>query len=518
MTVAIPESPEQLEEAFHDEAKMQNIFAEGNFGRFTHAYMRAFIGKHEEDDRAFKEKLQVDFQDFMRKQIDENGARPPEGFKPGDALALAKGRGARRAQAAARYRGPLAGARDAAELFDRHGLFAPGAIGAQEEIDNGEYTDSLKRFVWATIKGEAVAKRDGNGPLLEQMQALKGSLAKSLAIKNAGSMAERIPSEGGFLVPENLRSEILALSLEEEVLRPEATIIPMDSLRVPIPSVDDTSHTSSVYGGVAAFWTAEGAKLTATAPGFSRVLLEANKLTAFTQIPNELLQDSVTSMDVWFRTFFPMAMSHFADVAFLTGDGVNQPEGLINCPGAVTVDPQATAVITLIDVLTMLTRLWPPSLKRARWVCSPDAFAQLLSMGLVVTPYSAGTAGTAVPVSPPSMLGGMQAIEMPADLQADGITFRMLGRPGRVSEKLPYPSGAQPDGALTLYDPTSYLIGDRQAMQVATSAEYSFANDEVSYRITQRMDGRGWQRTALTPANGSPNKLSMIVKLGQTHV
>lgn len=288
-------------------------------------------------------------------------------------------------------------------------------------------------------------------------------------------------------------------------MRPEATIIPMDSLRVPIPSVDDTSHASNVFGGVAAYWTAEGAKLTGSAPSFARVVLEAAKLTAFTQIPNELLQDSNTSMDVWFRTFFPMAVGHFADLAFLTGNGVDQPEGLINCPGAVTYDPAVTAKIAIGDVIGMLVRLWPPSLKRARWACSPDAFGQLLQMGLI----------SGATTTPPLMLGGYQAIEMPAGLQADGVTFRMLGIPGRVSEKMPYP-GSGTNGSLALYDPTAYLIGDRQAMQVATSAEYAFANDEVSYRITQRMDGRGWQRTPLTPANGG-NTLSQYVIIADTH-
>lgn len=502
---AIPESPEQLEEAFHDEALMQNIFTEGNFGRFTHAYMKAFVGRQAEDVKAFKEQSQKDLADFMRIQAERNGARPPEGWKPGDALAPAKGRGERRARAVARSR-----LRNAAAEFDRHGLFSPTAVGAAEDIDNSEYASDLKQFVWAVIKGEHVAKKDGNAELYDKLMALKGSLARTLEIRNAG-MAERVPSEGGFLVPENLRSEMLALSLEEEVMRPEATVIPMDSLRVPLPSIDDTSHTSNVFGGVSAAWTAEGAALSTSAPRFSRLVLQANKLTAFTQIPNELLQDSVTPMDVWFSTFFPMAMSFFADLAFLVGDGVDQPEGLINCPGAVTVDPVATAKISLVDVIAMYVRLWPPSLKRARWVCSPDALGQLLGMGLVVT-----VSGTGTPIAPPSMLGGYQAIEAPAGAAGDGFNFRMLGLPLRVSEKLPFPSGSQPDGALTLYDPTGYLVGDRQAMQVATSAEYAFANDEVSYRITQRMDGRGWQRTALTPYNGG-STLSMIVKLAQTH-
>ena len=498
---AIPANSDELEELLNDDTRMTNIFAEGNFGEFTRAYQSAWTAKNTEDVRQFKEQLQVDLQDFMRDQANRNGARAPEGFRPSMGLVPAQGRGARRAQAVARSK-----VRDAAELFDKQGLFSPTAAGAAEDIDNSEYADSLRKFVWATLKGEYVAKQGADAALLDKLQSFRGGLAKALEIKNA-SMAERVPSEGGFLVPENLRSEILALTLEDAVMRPEATVIPMDSLRVPLPSIDDTSHSSSVFGGVSAFWTAEGAALKATAPSFSRIILEASKLTAFTQIPNELLQDSATPMDVWFHTFFPQAVSFFEDLAFLIGDGVNQPEGLLNCPGAVRVTPGTTGTIVLADVIAMLCRLWPPSLKRARWVCSPDALKQLLGMGLVV-------GSTAL--SPPAMLGGMQAIEAPAGSQGDGFNYRMFNLPLRVSEKVPYP-GSGTDGSLTLYDPTGYLIGDRQAMQVASSAEYSFANDEVSYRVIERLDGRGWQRTALTPANGSPSKLSMIVKLGDTN-
>lgn len=511
MTVtAIPETPDQLEEAFGNEGLMQNIFNEGNFGRFTHAYMKAFVSKNEEDVRAFKDQALTEIQEFMKVQAEKNGARPPEGWKPGMGLAPAQGRGERRARAVARYRGPVtAKAPTAADMFDRQGLFSPLSVGAHEDIDNSEYTDDLKTFVWATLKGEAVAKRDGNSELLDKMQALKGDLAKSLGIRNAGSMSERVPSEGGFLVPESLRSEILALTLEDGVMRPEATVIPMDSLRVPLPSIDDTTHDGSVYGGVTAFWTAEGATLKATAPSFSRLVLTANKLTAFTQIPNELLQDSTSPMDVWFNTFFPMAISFFEDLAFLVGTGVDEPEGLLNSPGSVIVNPAVSAsAIQLTDILQMLARLWPPSLKRARWVCSPDMFGLLLGMGLIVNSTA---------IAPPSLLTGMQAIEAPMGSAGDGFSYRLLGMPLRVSEKIPFP-GSGTNGSLTLYDPTGYLIGDRQAMQIASSTEFSFANDEVSYRVIERLDGRGWQRTPLTPANGSPNTLSMVVQIGDTHV
>lgn len=502
MTVtAIPETSEQLEEALNNDEQLTNIFAEGNFGEFTRRYMQAWTSKNAESVREFKERMQVDLQDFMKRQADVNGARPPEGWRPGMGMAPVKGRGARRARAIARSR-----LRDAADLFDRQGLFCPTAAGASEDIDSADYADSLTRFVWATLKGEHMAAQNGDAGKIDELRAFKGQLAKALDIKNAG-MAERVGSEGGYLVPETLRSEILALTLEDGVMREGATIIPMDSLRVPIPAIDDTTHATSVFGGVQAFWTAEGATMRATAPSFGRVVLEAAKLTAFTQIPNELLQDSVTPMDVWFRTFFPQAVSFFEDLGFLTGDGVNQPEGLINCPGAVVVDPGTTATIALADVIAMLCRLWPPSLKRARWACSPDALRQLLGLGLVVG---------STPIAPPAMLTGYQAIEAPMGSDQSGVNFRLFGRPLRVSEKMPYPGGGL-NGSLALYDPTAYLIGDRQAMQVASSAEYSFASDEVSYRVIERVDGRGWQRTPLTPANGSSSTLSMIVLLGDTH-
>lgn len=493
---ATPQTGDELEELFADPPRLKAVLEDGSFPGLVREYAAKWSAANGETVTMFREQLQLGMQEFMQDQA-QGGARPPEGFRPGAGLTAAQGRGPRRARAVARSR-----FRDAADLFDRQGLFSETAVGAAKDIDDADYTGTLTRFVWAALKGEAVAKQNGDTGLLDKLQAFKGGLARALEVRNAG-MAERVPSEGGFLVPETLRSEILALSLEDSVMRPEATVIPMDSLRVPIPSIDDTSHTSSVFGGVAAYWTAEGATLEVSAPKFSRVLLEAAKLTAFTQIPNELLQDSVSPMDVWFHTFFPKAVSFFEDLAFLTGDGVNQPEGVLNCPGAVTVSAATGGEVQFIDLAKMMARLWPPSLKRSMWVCSNDVLEQLLLLAVTVG---------STPIAPPGWLQAMQAIDAPGGSAGDGVTYRLFGRPLRVTEKVPYP-GSGTAGAISLIDPTYYLIGDRQAMQVASSTDYSFANDTVSYRVIERLDGRGWLRSALTPANGSPNTLSPFVLL-----
>lgn len=330
-----------------------------------------------------------------------------------------------------------------------------------------------------------------------------------LALQNA--MSERVGSEGGYLVPEVLRSEILTLGLESAIVRPRAMIVEMDSLRVPYPAIDDVSHsgTSGVYGGVAANWTEEGASITSSAPAFGKVILQARKLAFFTNIPNELLQDAGPVVEQWLRTQLPRAVSWFEDIAYIggsatAGTGVNQPQGFLNSPSCIRVPVGATNTVRYDDVVKMYCRLLPQALPGAVWIMAPDVKEQLLK--LAVTPLSAGTTQA---VAPPAWLSGLQAI--------DGEPSTLFGHPVCISEKAP--SGASGNtttpGALSLANFGYYLLGDRMQMQVAVSEQYQFASDLTSYRVIMRCDGRAWTQSALTPFNGG-NTLSPFVKLDTT--
>ena len=56
------------------------------------------------------------------------------------------------------------------------------------------------------------------------------------------------------------------------------------------------------------------------------------------------------------------------------------------------------------------------------------------------------------------------------------------------------------------------LIGDRQAMTMSQSEHVLFATDQTAFRLIQRLDGRPWLITALTPRNGT-NTVSPYVNL-----
>jgi HK97 family phage major capsid protein len=67
-------------------------------------------------------------------------------------------------------------------------------------------------------------------------------------------------------------------------------------------------------------------------------------------------------------------------------------------------------------------------------------------------------------------------------------------------------------GDLALVDFGYYLLGDRQSMQISSSEHFKFGNDLTSFRIIERLDGRTWIQSAITPENGG-STLSPVVVL-----
>ena len=61
-------------------------------------------------------------------------------------------------------------------------------------------------------------------------------------------------------------------------------------------------------------------------------------------------------------------------------------------------------------------------------------------------------------------------------------------------------------------DLSYYVVADRQAVTMAASEHVRFTNDEMVWRFVERIDGRPWIDSALTPRNGS-NTLSPFVNL-----
>ncbi len=305
------------------------------------------------------------------------------------------------------------------------------------------------------------------------------------------SFGSNVPSDGGFLIPETLRSELLRVALEKAIVRPLARVIPMETLTVPFPMIDSTSNASNIYGGVTAYWTEEAASLTDSAPTFGRVKLEAKKLTAYSEVPNELFADSIISLQMFINEIFPEAIAWFEDIAFIDGSGVGEPLGFQNGSAVVSVPKETGQPATSIvweNIVKMYARMLPSSLASAVWIAHIDTFPELATMSL-----SVGTGGSAIWLN-----NGVA-----------GPPMTILGRPVMFTEKAETLGTA---GDLQFVDMSYYLIGDRQAIQADTSPHYRFQSDVTTLRFIERVDGRPWIQSAITPQSGN-NTLSPFVQL-----
>jgi HK97 family phage major capsid protein len=313
-------------------------------------------------------------------------------------------------------------------------------------------------------------------------------------IRNDYSSVE--PALGGFLVPEVLRATLLQNTLEQSIVRPRAMVVPMDGPSVPFPSVDETTHAGSLYGGITGTWVEEGAALPESEAKFGRVVLKANKLVSYCEVPSELPMDAPQAFGGFIDNAMPQAITFFEDQAFLTGNGVGKPLGVLNVGNTALVSTskeggQAADTIVWENIIKMFSRMLPSSLGSAVWIASIDSFPELATMAL-----SVGTGGSAVWLN-----NGVE-----------GPPATILGRPCYFTEKAPKLGDA---GDISFIDFRQYLLGDRQNMRVESSQHYKFGNDMIVYRVIERVDGRPWMKSAITPANGSTATLSPYVTLAE---
>ena len=447
MPITIPETQNELEELLADGAKVQSLMQDGQFKDVVKAYAGCMAQKNVEMQAQIKEETQRVLRDYLAENENHEGLKL---LKEGGVDAVTKNASAH---------------------------FQPKALGAKFKAS--EYGESLAQFLIdvspkAFMTAELAAKRE--------------------ALKNAAASSGE-PASGGFLVPEAFRAELLSLSLEASVVRPRARIVPMETSRVVYPYIDDTSHATNVFGGVQGYWTPESGTMTDVAATFGRLALEAWKLTAFANVPNELIADSAISFEAFIRSTFPQALAYFADVAFLDGNGAGQPSGILNATNDARIivakeSGQAADTILWENIVKMYSRMLPQSLGSAVWVVSPNTFAELATMAL-----SVGTGG-----GPIWLNNGTQ-----------GPPGTILGRPIVISEKVPA-LGEESD--VNFIDFSYYLVGDRQAMTVASSEHFRFQNGETSFKFVERLDGKPWLQSALTPRNGG-DTLSPFVSLAE---
>lgn len=305
------------------------------------------------------------------------------------------------------------------------------------------------------------------------------------------ALAEGTGETGGFLVPDEFLNEVLRVQLEQTVVRGNgARVINLNSPIVKVPYLNMSSNAyGSMFGGVTAYWNGEGALKTPSQPQFKQLTLEAKKLIGYVESSDELVDDSIISLSGLLADVFAQTIAFEEDVAFLTGNGVNKPLGILNADATVVVNRTATNSVQTSDLINMLARFYQRG-GTPVWIINQSVLPEIYKLkdensNYILLPGNAGSI-------------------------ASGLPATIYGIPVIVTEKVPAKGTV---GDVMLADFRYYLIGDRQRLTIDESMHVKFQNDEKAWRFVQRVDGQPWIDSPITPRSGGQT-ISPFVALG----
>lgn len=273
-------------------------------------------------------------------------------------------------------------------------------------------------------------------------------------VHNALSVGE--DSEGGFTVPDEFERKLVEALEGNNIFRGMATVIRTSSGTRKIPIAEDTGEAS---------WIDEGEEIPESDTTFGQTMLSAYKLGTMIKISNELLNDSSFDLASYIARRFGVRMGNAEERAFITGDGVGKPLGLLDDAGAkVGVTAAKTTAISFDEVFQLYYALKAPYRKKAEFLCNEALVLQLMTI---------------------KDNNGNYIWKPGLDI---GKPDTLLNRPLKTSAFMP--EVAAGNKVMAFGDYSYYWIADRQNRTFRRLNELYARTDQVGFLTTQRVDGK----------------------------
>jgi len=308
--------------------------------------------------------------------------------------------------------------------------------------------------------------------------------------KDISGANELVGAEGGFLVSPEYSKEILTITHDVGIVVKDCRHLNISGNRLIINAINETSRaTGSRWGGIQAYWVAEGGTATAKKPAFRQIDLRLNKLMGINYATEELLADQTALQDITTQGFgeeFAFAI----DDAIINGTGAGQPLGVRNCAALVSQaieSGQDADTVVAENIANMWNRMPAKNRLKAKWYIIQDVEPQLFKMA-----YKMGTA--AVPVFMPPVGPGTGGL-------VGSPNGTLFNRPIQTIEQC---QALGDEGDILFLDLSQYLIVEKTGgINAASSIHVRFLYDEQTFKFTFRMDGQPMWNSAVTSYKGS---------------
>lgn len=321
----------------------------------------------------------------------------------------------------------------------------------EEEMDK-----TLEKPTTQALTSEPATFNEEEKPMRER-NVYKKSMMKALRTNFrdiSNELKVGTDESGGYLVPEEMETDIVNGLEDENIVRKLATKVQTSGL-----------HKINIAATKpAALWVEEGGQLTFGDGTFDQVSLDAHKLHVGIKVTEELLYDAAFNLEKYITEEFTRALANAEEDAFLNGDGVNKPTGIFDSKKGgelgVTTKAQTITADELIDLVYSLDR---PYRKKAAFILNDATVAQIRKLKDVNGAY----------IWQPSL--------------KDGEPDRLLGYPAYTSAFAPKTDKGKL--AVAFGDFSYYKIGDRGNRSFQDLKELFAGNGMVGFLGKERVDG-----------------------------
>lgn len=297
----------------------------------------------------------------------------------------------------------------------------------------------------------AEAKKTNDVVYLRQVNARIATFFKALFENNepvVRALIEGTDAEGGYLVPDEFRAELIQELNNSVVMRRLATVVPMTSKSMELPALLAKPHVS---------WTTEDATIGTSSADFGNITLTPYKLTARLPVTRELAADSAIAVVSLLTRVFADAVSDEEDKAFWTGNGSGKPTGVDNY----TLKTIAAGASKADSLVSLQHKLKAAYRGRASWVMNTNTLRDVRTLKDSTGQY----------------LFSREAIR-------EGAPATLLGSPVYEQNNLPA-------GKIFYGDFSYYYIGDREQVSVESTTEggTAWTQDRIEIKVRERVDG-----------------------------